>query len=136
MFVRAQQLTTSGRFLSSALHRRLRDCIQLGCCLSRSIRAALRPRPRGCRKLFLLRTTMSPRQKDRPKIEGRPVWAEVSASALTHNLRAIRDFVNPADEKRKTPRMVLSIVKGNGYGHGGPQVARILEKAGSVGFGG
>jgi alanine racemase len=78
---------------------------------------------------------MSPRQKDRPKIEGRPVWAEVSASALTHNLRAIRDFVNPADEKRKTPRMVLSIVKGNGYGHGGPQVARILEKAGSDWFG-
>ena len=62
------------------------------------------------------------------KVEGRPVWAEVSASALTHNLRAIRDYVNPADEQRKTPRLVLSIVKGNGYGHGGPQVAKILEK--------
>jgi len=69
------------------------------------------------------------------KIEGRPVWAEVSASALTHNLRAIRDFVNPAGETRKTPRKVLSIVKGNGYGHGGPQVAKILEKAGSDWFG-
>jgi alanine racemase len=69
------------------------------------------------------------------KVEGRPVWAEVSSSALTHNLRAIRDFVNPADEKRKTPRLVLSIVKGNGYGHGGPQVAKILEKAGSDWFG-
>src|ERR1700676_3431828 len=69
------------------------------------------------------------------KIEGRPVWAEVSASALTHNLRAIRDFVNPRDEKRKTPRKVLAIVKGNGYGHGGPQVAKILEKAGSDWFG-
>lgn len=65
----------------------------------------------------------------------RPVWAEVSISALTHNLRAIRDFVNPAGEKRKTPRKVLSIVKGNGYGHGGPQVAKILEKAGSDWFG-
>jgi alanine racemase len=75
------------------------------------------------------------RQKDQPKIEGRPVWAEVSASALTHNLRAIRDFVNPSGEKRKTPRKVLSIVKGNGYGHGGPQVAKILEKAGSDWFG-
>src|ERR1700682_4891070 len=74
-------------------------------------------------------------QKDQPKIEGRPVWAEVSASALTHNLRAIRNFVNPADEKRKTPRKVLSIVKGNGYGHGGPQVAKILEKARSDWFG-
>jgi alanine racemase len=30
---------------------------------------------------------------------------------------------------------VLSIVKGNGYGHGGPQVAKILEKAGSDWFG-
>jgi len=78
---------------------------------------------------------MSPRQKDQLKIEGRPVWAEVSASALTHNLRVIRAFVNPPDEKRKTPRKVLSIVKGNGYGHGGPQVAKILEKAGSDWFG-
>jgi len=69
------------------------------------------------------------------KVEGRPVWAEVSASALTHNLRAIRDYVNPATEQRKTPRLVLSIVKGNGYGHGGPQVAKILEKAGSDWFG-
>jgi alanine racemase len=78
---------------------------------------------------------MSPRQKSQLKIEGRPVWAEVSASALTYNLRAIRDFVNPPDEKRKTPRKVLSIVKGNAYGHGGPQVAKILEKAGSDWFG-
>jgi len=70
-----------------------------------------------------------------PKLPGRPVWAEVSASALTHNLHAIRDFVNPPDEQRKTPRLVLSIVKGNGYGHGGPQVAQILEKAGSDWFG-
>ncbi len=68
-------------------------------------------------------------------VEGRPVWAEVSTSALTHNLRAIRDYVNPATEQRKTPRLVLSIVKGNGYGHGGPQVAKILEKAGSDWFG-
>jgi len=79
--------------------------------------------------------TMSPKRKNLIEIEGRPVWAEVSAAALTHNLRAIRDFVNPPDEKRKTPRKVLSIVKGNGYGHGGPQVAKILEKAGSDWFG-
>ena len=68
-------------------------------------------------------------------VEGRPVWAEVSRSALADNLRAIRDYVNPATEQRKTPRLVLSIVKGNGYGHGGPQVAKILEKAGSDWFG-
>jgi alanine racemase len=78
---------------------------------------------------------MARKQKIDPKFEGRPVWAEISTSALTHNLRAIRAYVNPADEKRKAPRMVLSIVKGNGYGHGGPQVAKILEKAGSDWFG-
>jgi alanine racemase len=66
---------------------------------------------------------------------GRPVWAEVSLSTLTGNLRAIRDYVNPASEKRKTPRKVLSIVKGNAYGHGGPAVAQALEKAGSDWFG-
>jgi alanine racemase len=66
---------------------------------------------------------------------GRPVWSEVSTSALTYNLEAIRKFVNPEDEQRATPRLVLSIVKGNGYGHGGPQAARILEKAGSDWFG-
>ncbi len=66
---------------------------------------------------------------------GRPVWAEISTSALTYNLDAIRKFVNPEDELRNTPRLVLSIVKGNGYGHGGPQVAKILEKAGSDWFG-
>ncbi len=70
-----------------------------------------------------------------PKVQGRPVWVEVSASALTHNLRTIRTFVNPPDEQRKVPRLILSIVKGNGYGHGGPQVAQILEKAGSDWFG-
>lgn len=66
---------------------------------------------------------------------GRPVWAEVSLSALAGNLRAIRDYVNPPSEKRKTPRKVLSIVKGNAYGHGGPQIAKALEKAGSDWFG-
>lgn len=66
---------------------------------------------------------------------GRPAWAEVSLTALTGNLHAIRDYVNPPSEKRKTPRKVLSIVKGNAYGHGGPQTAKALEKAGSDWFG-
>jgi alanine racemase len=70
-----------------------------------------------------------------PSVTGRPVWAEVSLSALTHNLHAIRAFVNPPGEKRSAPRKILSIVKGNGYGHGGPQVAKALEKAGSDWFG-
>jgi alanine racemase len=67
--------------------------------------------------------------------ERRPVWAEVSLGALTYNLEAIRKYVNPPRENRKTPRKVLSVVKGNGYGHGGPEVAKALEQAGSDWFG-
>ena len=74
-------------------------------------------------------------QKSPHKEVRRPVWAEVSLSALKENLQAIRNYVNPAEEKRKTPRKILSIVKGNGYGHGGPEVAKALEKAGSDWFG-
>jgi alanine racemase len=66
---------------------------------------------------------------------GRPVWAEVSLSALKQNLQAIRNYVNPTSEKRQIPRMVLSIVKGNGYGHGGPEISKALEKFGSDWFG-
>src|SRR5258706_6746655 len=75
-------------------------------------------------------TRKSPRKEVR-----RPVWAEVSLGALAYNLEAIREYVNPAQEKRKSPRKILSIVKGNGYGHGGPEVAKALEKAGSDCFG-
>src|SRR5258707_15281026 len=65
----------------------------------------------------------------------RPVGAEVSLGALAYNLEAIRRYVNPPQEKRKSPRKILCIVKGNGYGHGGPEVAKALEKAGSDWFG-
>src|SRR6267154_2281440 len=75
-------------------------------------------------------TRKSPRKEVR-----RPVWAEISLGALKYNLDAIRKYVNPAQEKRNEPRKILSIVKGNGYGHGGPQVAKALEKAGSDWFG-
>lgn len=70
-----------------------------------------------------------------PNLRSRPIWAEVSLGTLAENFRAIREFVNPPREKRKTPRKILSIVKGNGYGHGGPEVAKALEKAGSDWFG-
>src|SRR5208282_4812701 len=75
-------------------------------------------------------TQKSPRKEPR-----RPVWAEVSLGTLADNFRAIRKFVNPPEEKRKAPRKILCIVKGNGYGHGGPRVAKALEKAGSDWFG-
>ncbi|HKV26166.1 MAG TPA: alanine racemase [Candidatus Acidoferrum sp.] len=73
--------------------------------------------------------------KSPPTLHTRPIWAEVSLPALAANFRAIQKFVNPPQEKRKAPRKVLCIVKGNGYGHGGPQVAKALEKAGSDWFG-
>jgi alanine racemase len=78
---------------------------------------------------------MARAQKSPVDFVGRPVWAEVSLSALRDNLQAIRDYVNPASERRQTPRKVLSIVKGNGYGHGGPDVSKALEKFGSDWFG-
>lgn len=78
---------------------------------------------------------MAGKQKSSRKEERRPIWAEVSLGALADNFRAIRRFVNPPEEKRKTPRKILCIVKGNGYGHGGPQAAKALEKAGSDWFG-
>jgi alanine racemase len=78
---------------------------------------------------------MTRRKKNPVEFIGRPVWAEISFSALRQNFEAIRDYVNPPSEKRKTPRKILSIVKGNGYGHGGPEVAKALEKFGSDWFG-
>jgi alanine racemase len=74
---------------------------------------------------------MRGKKNDPNKFIGRPVWAEVSVSALADNYRSIRDYINPTSEKRRTARKVLSIVKGNGYGHGGAQVAKTLEKVGS-----
>ena len=78
---------------------------------------------------------MSITPKSPKQMKSRPIWAEVSTRALTQNLQAIRKYVNPSNEKRKEPRKILSKEKGNAYGHGGPQVARILEKAGSDWFG-
>ena len=78
---------------------------------------------------------MNSTPKSPAQMKSRPVWAEVSTSALVNNLDAIRKYVNPPAEKRQTPRKILAIVKGNGYGHGGPQVAKVLEKAGADWFG-
>jgi alanine racemase len=78
---------------------------------------------------------MTRKSNDPAPPHSRPVWAEVCLAALAGNFRAIRDYVNPPEEKRQFPRKVLSIVKGNGYGHGGPQVAKALERAGSDWFG-
>lgn len=62
------------------------------------------------------------------KFEGRPVWAEISLGAITHNLRVIRRRVG---RKRK----VLAVVKANAYGLGAVAISRALAKAGTDWFG-
>jgi alanine racemase len=69
------------------------------------------------------------------KIEGRPVWAEVRLSALTHNLKTIRKHLdagsaNAAGKSVKRVK-ILAVVKGNAYGHGSVAVAKTLAKAGA-----
>jgi alanine racemase len=82
-----------------------------------------------------------PRQsKTEIKFEGRPVWAEISLGALQQNLKAIARHVNApsnASEKRRGAKRVkvLAVVKGNGYGHGAPRVARAFAEAGADWFG-
>ncbi len=61
------------------------------------------------------------------KFDGRPIWAEVSLGALTHNLRAIRKHVNP-EGARGPQRKILAVIKSNAYGHGIVPVARALSK--------
>src|SRR6202163_215981 len=68
------------------------------------------------------------------KFDGRPIWAEVSLGALTHNLRAIREHVNPAGA-RGPRRKILAVIKSNAYGHGIVPVARALSKARADWFG-
>ena len=68
------------------------------------------------------------------KFDGRPIWAEVSLGALTHNLRAIRNHINPAGT-RGPRRKILAVIKSNAYGHGIVPVARALSKARADWFG-
>ncbi len=68
------------------------------------------------------------------KFDGRPIWAEVSLGALTHNLRAIRAHVNPPGQNRQR-RKILAVIKSNAYAHGIVPVARALSKARADWFG-
>ncbi|HLJ24493.1 MAG TPA: alanine racemase [Candidatus Acidoferrales bacterium] len=68
------------------------------------------------------------------KFDGRPIWAEVSLGALTHNFRAIRNHVNPKGT-RGPRRKILAVIKSNAYGHGIVPVARALSKARADWFG-
>lgn len=59
-------------------------------------------------------------------VEGvrRPAWAEVSASAISHNVRALRAVVGEAS--------ICAVVKANGYGHGAVLVANAALQGGAT----
>jgi alanine racemase len=58
-------------------------------------------------------------------VEGvrRPAWAEISASAVSHNVRAIKHVVGEI--------ALCAVVKANAYGHGAPLVATAAVAAGA-----
>src|SRR5579859_5943040 len=62
------------------------------------------------------------------QVEGRPVWAEVSLSAIAHNLRLIRRKIG---RKRK----ILAVVKANAYGLGAVEISKSLSRLGVEAFG-
>lgn len=58
----------------------------------------------------------------------RPAWVEVDASAIAHNVRALKSLT-PASTR------FLAVVKADGYGHGAEAVARAALGAGAEGLG-
>ncbi len=61
-------------------------------------------------------------------VEGvrRPAWAEISRSALRHNVAVMREILGPT--------AVCAVVKANGYGHGALVAATTLSEAGAAGL--
>lgn len=58
----------------------------------------------------------------------RPAWVEVDASAIAHNVRALKALMSPATR-------FLAVVKADGYGHGAEAAARAALGAGADGLG-
>src|SRR5262245_43088488 len=58
----------------------------------------------------------------------RPTRAEISLTALRHNLRSVRELVGPEVA-------VMGVVKANGYGHGAAEVAAVLASEGAAWLG-
>jgi alanine racemase len=58
-------------------------------------------------------------------VEGvrRPAWAEISRSALAHNVRALKSVLGDTT--------LCAVVKANGYGHGAPLAARAVLEGGA-----
>ena len=61
-------------------------------------------------------------------VEGvrRPAWAQISQSALRHNVTALRKVLGST--------AICGVVKANGYGHGAPIAAATLSAAGAAGL--
>lgn len=57
-----------------------------------------------------------------------PIWAEIYCSALRQNFHLIRSHI-------KTSTRIMSVVKGNAYGHGALTVASLLAQEGTDLFG-
>jgi len=58
----------------------------------------------------------------------RPVWAEINLPALAHNVRAIKNILQPQAQ-------IMAIVKANAYGHGTGPVARTALANGATWLG-
>ncbi len=58
-------------------------------------------------------------------VEGvrRPAWAEISASAIAHNVRVLKAIMGDS--------LLCAVVKANAYGHGAPLMARAAVEAGA-----
>ena len=61
-------------------------------------------------------------------VEGvrRPAWAQISQSALRHNVDVMREILGTT--------AICGVVKANGYGHGAPLAASTLAAAGTAGL--
>jgi len=57
----------------------------------------------------------------------RPAWAEISTSAVAHNVRSMKAVIGTAT--------LCAVVKANGYGHGGSMVAKAMLDAGADSLG-
>ena len=59
---------------------------------------------------------------------GRPTVAEIDRAALRWNVQHVKERLGPKTQ-------IIAIAKADAYGHGAPEVARILEKEGVKSFG-
>ena len=61
-------------------------------------------------------------------MEYKRCWAEIDLGAISENYRKIRETITPGCK-------YLAVVKADGYGHGAPTVANLLQKEGADWFG-